>query len=439
MLTTKSASHAPTPEQQQQLVARILASQLFRKSHKLAAFLKFICDRQRLGLAESINEQRIGTEVFGRSEGYHMGEDSIVRSQARFLRMRLQEYFESEGRSEPITLTIPKGSYVPEFHFREAAAEPVPVHTPVASPVPYAPPAKHDTPRPAGRQRWLPVAAAAAVALIALSLWYARILSSAGSASTNESRFWATIFDAQRPTLIVPADSGLVLMEEMTGSPVTPADYMSHRYLDAPAPAGMAAAWNAIRSSQYTNMADLNLVSHLDRISKPNGARVRIRFARDLTLKELKESNPVLIGGTRSDPWVGVFDSSAGLSVDYDWQTHVNFVRNRQPGQGEQSRYDEIGQGGQHIAYGVIEYLSGLDGEGSALLVGGTSKAGTEAAAEFLFNPGFADFLKRMDKGGKLSHFEILLSTQNLNGDSYQSTIVCSHRLSGGNPVSGSK
>src|SRR5438105_11877410 len=104
----RAVTETPKAEEQRLLVERIVASNLFRKSHKLAAFLKFICEQHRLG--HSINEQRIGTEVFGRNEGYHMGEDSIVRSQARFLRLRLQEYFATEGRDERITLTIPKGS-----------------------------------------------------------------------------------------------------------------------------------------------------------------------------------------------------------------------------------------------------------------------------------------------------------------------------------------
>ena len=87
------------------------------------------------------------------------------------------------------------------------------------------------------------------------------------------------------------------------------------------------------------------------------------------------------------------------------------------------------------MAYGIIAYLPSLDGEGSSLLVGGTSKAGTEAAAEFLFNPQFATFLQGLDAGGSLPRFEILLSTQNLNGDSYHGTIVCFHRLSDSSPV----
>jgi hypothetical protein len=118
--------------------------------------------------------------------------------------------------------------------------------------------------------------------------------------------------------------------------------------------------------------------------------------------------------------------------VDYDWQTHTNYVSNRTPGPGEQARYDEVGDVGQHMAYGVVSYLPSLDGEGAALLVGGTSKAGTEAAADFLFSPGFAGFLRSIDSGREIPHFEVLLSTQNINGNSYYGKIVCFHLLPDG-------
>jgi len=129
----------PTAAEQKQLVAHILASELFKKSHRLTSFLKFICDQYSLGNAASINEQRIGTEVFGRPISYHVGEDSIVRSQARFLRQRLEEYFAAEGSQERFILHIPKGSYVPAFERRESISAPlVPVlgtEISVASPV----------------------------------------------------------------------------------------------------------------------------------------------------------------------------------------------------------------------------------------------------------------------------------------------------------------
>jgi hypothetical protein len=433
MLMTKSVTDTPTPEQQQLAVDRILGSALFRRSHKLAAFLKFICEQQQLGKADTINEQRIGTEVFGRTEGYHMGEDSIVRSQARFLRQRLEEYYATEGREEPVRLTIPKGSYVPEFHFREAAeAGALKVETPVpAAVVPAnaeAPVLEVGEPPRNGHRAVFVMLFVGIVCVASFLAWHFHSAANKGTPNV-EDRFWSSVFDPQRTEIVVPADSSLILTEELSGKHVDPSDYMTRKYLSEPAPPGLAGSWNAIINSQYTNIADVNVVSRLERLPEAAGGKFRIRFARSLSLKELKESNAILIGSARANPWVTLFNSFGRLQVDYDWQSHTNYVSNRTPGVGEQARYEELGDAQEHTAYGVVAYLPSLDGEGSALLVGGTSKAGTEAAAEFLFSPGFAGFLRKIDAGGAIPRFEILLSTQNLNGDSYYGKIVCFHLL----------
>ena len=434
MLMTKSVTDTPTPEQQQLAVDRILASALFRRSHKLAAFLKFICEQQQLGKAETINEQLIGTEVFGRTEGYHMGEDSIVRSQARFLRQRLDEYYATEGHDEPVRLTIPKGSYVPEFHFREVvesgALKVEAVGSPGVAPANAEVPGLEVGERPrAGRRAVFVMISVGIVCVASFLAWHFRLAAANKGTPSVETRFWTSVFDPQRTEIVVPADSSLILTEELSGKHVDPSDYMTRKYLSEPAPPGMAGPWNAIINSQYTNIADVNVVSRLERLPEAAGGKVRIRFARNLSLKELKESNAILIGSARANPWVTLFNSFGRLQVDYDWQSHTNYVSNRTPGAGEQARYEELGDVQQHTAYGVVAYLPSLDGEGSALLVGGTSKAGTEAAAEFLFSPGFAGFLRKIDAAGTIPRFEILLSTQNLNGDSYYGKIVCFHLL----------
>jgi hypothetical protein len=262
--------------------------------------------------------------------------------------------------------------------------------------------------------------------------WHFRPAAAGTSKPSVESRFWSSVFDPQRSQIVVPADSSLILTEELSGKRVDPSDYMSRKYLDAPAPPGMAGPWKAIINSQYTNIADLNLVAKVERLPQAGAGKARIRFARDLNLKELKESNAVLIGSARANPWVTLFNSYGHFQVDYDWQSHTNYVSNRTPGPGEQARYDEVGDVKQHMAYGVVSYLPSLDGEGAALLVGGTSKAGTEAAADFLFSSGFVGFLRSIDSGGDIPHFEILLSTQNINGNSYYGKIVCFHLLPDG-------
>src|SRR5450759_2399874 len=41
--------------------------------------------------------------------------DSTVRIEAGKLRSRLEEYYRSDGKDDPIVIDLPKGSYVPVF------------------------------------------------------------------------------------------------------------------------------------------------------------------------------------------------------------------------------------------------------------------------------------------------------------------------------------
>jgi hypothetical protein len=100
------------------LVERVLGSTIFEKSPRLRSFLRYICECELGGRREEINEHSIGVHVFSRAASYNPGDDSIVRSQARFLRQRLEEYFRGEGEREPLRIVIPKGSYVPFFEQR---------------------------------------------------------------------------------------------------------------------------------------------------------------------------------------------------------------------------------------------------------------------------------------------------------------------------------
>ncbi|MGB8260404.1 MAG: hypothetical protein WCE75_08635 [Terracidiphilus sp.] len=400
------------------------------KSHRLAAFLKFICDQYFAGHADAINEQRIGTEVFGRRPGYHVGEDSIVRSQARFLRQRLEEYFSTVGRQEPFVLSIPKGSYVPSFERREVQS-PAPV-LPAAAPVPIPLPVERPVSRMLPRLVFV-VAGVLIVGAALLAFYRGREQKAPEQApeSPAVAAFWSSLFRSDRPTLIVPSDSTLVLLEQLSGKPVHLHSYINKDYLQAPAAVDQA-LWRNLVSSQYTNMADLNLVAHLGQVREAVHERGQIRYARDLSLKELKDANAILIGGPRSNPWLELFSSAFDFDVDHDFATGHNVVRNLTPGAGEQALYVEntTDTAETSRAYGVVVYLPGLDRAGRVLLVEGTSKPGTEAAAEFLTSPAFAQFLQKIGgNAGAIPNFELLLSTGSMNGASYNPAIVCWHPL----------
>jgi len=113
------ARDPPQPECRA-LVERILSSKEFQRATRLRDFLTYVVDRKLADSPQEVTEVLIGHRVFGRPANYSTGEDSIVRTEARILRQRLERYFSKEGLSEPIVLQIPKGSYLPVFQRRDS-------------------------------------------------------------------------------------------------------------------------------------------------------------------------------------------------------------------------------------------------------------------------------------------------------------------------------
>lgn len=118
---------APTPAECQALVQRIIATKEFQRASRLREFLVYAVARKLEGSPQELTEAVVGHRVFGRAADYNPAEDSIVRTEARILRQRLERYFAEQGREEPLVLEIPKGSYVPVFRPRTPAGSATPV------------------------------------------------------------------------------------------------------------------------------------------------------------------------------------------------------------------------------------------------------------------------------------------------------------------------
>ena len=94
---------------------RIIASPGFARNERLSRFLRFVVEQHLDGCDEELKESLIGIEVFGRSPGYDPKKDPIVRTEASRLRARLSEYYQGEGKGDPLVIALPKGGYVPVF------------------------------------------------------------------------------------------------------------------------------------------------------------------------------------------------------------------------------------------------------------------------------------------------------------------------------------
>ena len=123
-LGSTSVSGAPTDAAVRAEIERILADPRFVRAHQLARLLRFIVDETLLGRGDDLKEYTIGIEVFGRSVTYDPRLDSIVRVQARLLRLKLAEYYQSNGAGDPVVLELPKGTYIPSFRHGSVSVDP---------------------------------------------------------------------------------------------------------------------------------------------------------------------------------------------------------------------------------------------------------------------------------------------------------------------------
>ena len=107
-------SHADVLEE----LNRILCSRFFKKSARLCCFLRTSVSYLLEGKAELFKEYVVGTEVYKRPASYDPTEDSIVRTEARRLRSKLNEYYSSSPAYSPIMIVLTAGSYIPAIELR---------------------------------------------------------------------------------------------------------------------------------------------------------------------------------------------------------------------------------------------------------------------------------------------------------------------------------
>jgi TolB-like protein len=105
-----------------QQLARILRSQGFVQSERISRFLRFVVEHALEGHQNQLKEYVIGAEVYDRKPPYHPSQDSIVRTEARRLRGKLKEYYETEGKEDSLYVYLRSGSYIPVFENRENLA-----------------------------------------------------------------------------------------------------------------------------------------------------------------------------------------------------------------------------------------------------------------------------------------------------------------------------
>lgn len=436
-------------EQKRELVRRVADSKAFGRSSAMRAFLLYITDQAISGKAEKLKEQTIGTHVLGRKPDYDPADDNIVRVRAHELRGRLEKYFASEGLAEPVVITIPKGSYMPEFAPRKVVPVEAPL-TPLSAveitvsgptaphPMETAPAAtKNEAQR--RLRKWLFQASilllTAAVSAVATRYAVRRgIHTSEVEPEGAMHDFWAQFFVRPNEELkIIYSDTSFALWQDLNNKTLGLGDYINYRYLNVPDNNLFNEA-----ARRVTSPADISAGVQLATLTSEFGGYVALQFARDIDAEFLHDGNVVLLGSHRSNPWVEVYEPSLNFQVGQDPHSGAPVIRNLSPRAREASIYaipamfdTQRTEEKVYTSYGVIALLKGCGSRGLTVLAEGLNTQATQAVGDMITNPQRLTALLHAighKPGTSVTPFEALIQVTSMPGG-YDNPQVIAFRL----------
>ena len=408
-------------------VQRIAASNVFHRATRIRELLVYLADRSLHGSPEELTEPHIAEKVFGR-KNYNPTEDNLVRASVRQLRLKLKEYFQTEGKTEPWIVELPKGSY--HISFSRCRTERLDFF-PVPAPEPPTQPASYRI-----SATLFAVVAVVAVCSTALAVMFA-IRNPVLRPFLNHKPTLMDLLVASpaRQTQVVVIDSAFVLLQSFAGKNVGLEEYAGRTYFSELNPvAGLLPAntRKLLDSRQITSFSDVEIASAVSR-DYGGAYPIRIRHARSMNVRDFKsDNNFLLIGSPLADPWITLFDRT----LNFQFENHANswpVIRNRQPRAGERAvygstaSYDEAGP-----QYARIAVLHNHSGSGRVGLIAGTSMEGTEAAGEAFLDPSFAASMTKLlgvERVKNTPDFEMVIQTEGVGGAGYGTHVLAVRKL----------
>lgn len=482
----------PSQELSERQMQRILHSAVFRNAHTLQQLLQFLVVQAYGSESETLKEYTIGVGAFSRSQDFDPKTDPIVRVQTHRLRQKLKEYYESEGRHDPIVIEIPKGHYLPTF---ESAARPdqgrgwrSPSENDAAAS--NGAPKLHDDPAGEGRpqnaevqskgptpggllSRRTAAGLIAAALLFASGFWFADLLhritagpitASAGSElSFNRSTdpvkaFWADLLGSDSSPIIAHADAVFLLdahndlfwfphgASDYRGAPVDP--HLAQQF--AADPALVARAGKLFYEDVYLGSGDLDAVAILSNLFGQMGLKPVVEPGKDLTPDDLKQHNVILVGSSFQSYAVSQFNTVGDFTfVNPDpsggnWQ---GIIENAHPRPGEQATYGTVRDpvtGVLKTDHSLITIQPGVTPGRYIVDLGGLDTTGCAGAAIFSTSVDGIDTLKKALAAQKIHGvnggpplFQALLSVRLEKGDEVLgASLISVHPLTSGEKAS---
>ncbi|MCC6364788.1 MAG: tetratricopeptide repeat protein [Bryobacterales bacterium] len=124
-IASQKSPHSSAVREQ---LEKILRWEPFARADRLSRFLRYTVEQVLENPVPVLKEYAIALEVFDKPKDFDPRLDPIVRVEARRLRSRLREYYESAGKNDEVLILFGRSGYTPAFTLRNLkAVDPPPI------------------------------------------------------------------------------------------------------------------------------------------------------------------------------------------------------------------------------------------------------------------------------------------------------------------------
>ena len=377
---------------------RLLADPHFSHSRRFPAFLRYIVSTTVNGQGDQLKERTIGVEIFGKSADYDTALDPIVRVTAGEVRKRIAQYYQEPGHEKEPRLSLPPGSYVPQFNFSGSATVAAEVDTaePANPPGEAGEPVSETPPRRILNWPWLASMGIVLVLVIAVAS-YLVWRNTRPSAFTE---FWDPILNSPDPVLLCVADQ---------------TQYTAISLRNAQDPEQQVTLKDNLTA---VVIDDLNAVIKIAGVLQSSGKRYTLRGENATSLTDLRNGPSVIIGA---------FDNAWALRMLNQLRFHFannpdmtlfSIADSMQHNQARwilDRRQQEATNNYRDYAI-VARFTDDVTGK-PTLIAAGIARGGTVAAGEFVTSPSLLQSALTQRPSAQLKNVEVVLSTEIINGE----------------------
>ena len=389
----------PASEEEHRLVrnelAALLKSPHFSNSKRYPALLSYVVEKTLAGRSDELKERILGIEVFHRQADYDTNSDTVVRVTAGEVRKRLALVYHESEVEHTVQITLPAGSYVPEF-FRTTSQEKLVPSLPVN-------PTLDQLTLPAGFKELTPAPAAvllkrpwwnlrAVIALIVLAAGLAALFAHfrAADRQTSVDLFWQPVRAASNPAIICP---GALVRSATTES-------------------GMAIA-DREDDHSFTSVSTTEVLAKLVALFSKNHTPYIVQPTSSTTLNDMRE-RPVILIGAYDNEWTGRlqndlryrFAASPARRIYDGMNPSITWIRPPSLPLRQEDDFAIVGRFHSKLTDNLV------------VLIAGIGRNGTQAAARFVTTPRYMDLLNQPQyKDWASKNVEILLKVKVIDGE----------------------